>query len=134
MKVGVDYSSFTLGVFFQIDRYEIDEFIVGIPDCGGWALEYSSDGLRFGIRCKYMYNIGYVMELGKAYFVAVVYDKTNKNFKVWINTELIIEDSIEQTSYGADVTNFMLGGNWKQSNGHMTGKIYVLNIYAKIYT
>jgi hypothetical protein len=75
-----------------------------------------------------------VLELGKPYFVAIVYDKVNKNFKVWINTELIVEDSIEQTNYGADVTSFMIGGNWKQSNGHMTGKIYVLNIYAKIYT
>jgi hypothetical protein len=54
----VDYSSFSLGIFLEIHRYENDEFIVGIPDCGGWALEYSKDGLRFGVRCKYMYNIG----------------------------------------------------------------------------
>jgi hypothetical protein len=81
----------------------------------------------------FIYDLGYALELGKPYFIGIVYNRDKKNFKTYINTELYVEDTIESTYYGADVQNYMIGGNWKESNGHLTGRIYMLNIFAEIF-
>lgn len=47
-----------------MDSYDARCIIIGQTNCGGWALEYTDDGLTFGIQCVEIFNIGMIHYLG----------------------------------------------------------------------
>ena len=50
-------------VYFKVTEFTERELIVGQTDCGGFALENTTAGLRFGVLCKDMISLGTLISL-----------------------------------------------------------------------
>lgn len=50
-------------VYFKVTEFTERELIVGQTDCGGFALENTTAGIRFGILCKDMISLGTFVSL-----------------------------------------------------------------------
>ena len=126
----LNVSHFSIVVFFRVTEQRDRELIVGQSDCGGFALENTSRGLRFGVLCRDMISLGYYVKKGEDIFVTVTYDKENNTVIAYVNG---VEEYREVIEFEFTVTErIQIGGNWQTKADLFHGIIYELKLFSKI--
>jgi len=128
----LNYSHFTIVVYFRVTEQRDRELIVGQSDCGGFALENTTRGLRFGVLCRDMISLGYYVKRGEDVLVAVTYEKDSDTLIAYVNG---VEEYREIIDFEFVVTQrIQIGGNWQTRSDLFHGVIHQMQLLSYIMT